>query len=67
MTSSATLLLHCSGCADERAFVQPDCVDGHGADCPEWLCLDCGDAIVLGVFHPADPQPELLGQLPVAV
>jgi len=38
----------CTGCADERAFVQPPCQDDHGLDCPELACVDCGLAIMLG-------------------
>lgn len=37
----------CVACATDQAFEQPPCPDGHGADCPEWLCLDCGSAVVL--------------------
>lgn len=41
------LLLPCPECCDERPFEQPvyadgSCEDGHGLDCPEWLCSDCG-------------------------
>jgi hypothetical protein len=39
---------HCSDCGDERDFVQPPCVDGHGADCAEWACADCGAAVWAG-------------------
>ena len=46
MSSFVTVLLQCPACVDERPFVQPDCVDGHAADCPEWMCLDCGTAVL---------------------
>ena len=42
---------HCPTCEDERDFVQPPCVDGHtgnGGECPEWICADCGAAVVTG-------------------
>jgi hypothetical protein len=32
-------------------FVQPPCADGHtedGGECPEWICLDCGAALLIG-------------------
>jgi hypothetical protein len=32
-------------------FVQPPCIDGHidaGGECPEWACVDCGAAFVIG-------------------
>jgi hypothetical protein len=41
----------CTPCGDIREFVQPPCTDGHtddGGDCPEWACVDCGTAVVLG-------------------
>ena len=44
---------HCPACGDDREFAQPPCVDGHTADggeCPEWACVDCGTALLIGVF-----------------
>jgi hypothetical protein len=41
----------CPPCGEITEFVQPPCVDGHtedGAECPEWACVDCGAAVVLG-------------------
>ena len=38
----------CSECSDERLFEQPPCIDGHGVDCPELACVDCGLAVVIG-------------------
>jgi hypothetical protein len=49
--------LYCSDCADLEAFEQPPCVDGHGADCPEWLCSICGTALLIGV--PVEPVEQL--------
>ena len=40
----------CDGCADERPFVAPPCEDGHGADCVDLMCVDCGEAIVVGLL-----------------
>lgn len=45
----------CPDCAGEREFEQPSCMDGHGADCPEWACLECGAAMLIGSF----PLPEI--------
>ena len=42
------LTRHCSFCDDERSFEQPPCADGHGTDCPELACAECGMAIVVG-------------------
>lgn len=52
------VMLHCAHCRDDREFEQPPCVDGHGVDCPELACVDCGLAIVL-------PWPELLDEATV--
>jgi hypothetical protein len=41
----------CPTCGDIRDFVQPLCVDGHtedGGECPEWACVDCGAAFMVG-------------------
>lgn len=37
----------CPTCRDERPFEQPPCPDGHH-DCPEWVCTDCGAALLVG-------------------
>lgn len=44
----------CPECADERPFEMPPCDDGHGADCLDLACLDCGFALVVGVLLAAD-------------
>jgi hypothetical protein len=44
-------LWHCPTCDDVTEYVQPPCVDGHtddGGECPEWVCVDCGDALLIG-------------------
>ena len=31
--------------------MQPPCTDGHtddGGECPEWICADCGAALLIG-------------------
>ena len=40
----------CAGCEGERAFEVPPCEDGHGADCIDLACVECGHAMVLGVL-----------------
>jgi DNA polymerase III alpha subunit (gram-positive type) len=35
----------CPLCGHTSALVAPDCTEGHGADCPDRLCLDCGSAL----------------------
>jgi hypothetical protein len=49
MTVAEALLRRCSSCGRERPFEQPPCRDGHGDDCPECACIDCGEAILIGL------------------
>ncbi len=47
---------HCASCAGERLFEQPACLDGHEpGECPEWACVVCGHAVVLGLAEAAGP------------
>jgi hypothetical protein len=53
-----TMSWPCPLCGDSREFVQPPCLDGHtddGGECPEWACVDCGTALVVGVVPGAAP------------
>ncbi|MFB4308960.1 hypothetical protein [Actinomadura sp. GTD37] len=36
-------------------FEQPPCPDGHGAECPERACVECGAAVLVGL--PPAPLP----------
>ena len=49
----------CGECKDERVFEVPPCEDGHGADCLDLACADCGAAIVTG-FHDGLVVEELV-------
>ena len=40
----------CGECKDERTFEMPPCEDGHGVDCLDLACVDCGSAIVVGLL-----------------
>jgi hypothetical protein len=44
---------YCPECARDSAVEAPPCADGHGADCPERICVTCGTALLL--------DPELVG------
>jgi hypothetical protein len=48
----------CGECKDERVFEVPPCEDGHGADCLDLACVDCGAAVVTG-FQEELVAPEL--------
>jgi hypothetical protein len=39
----------CAECRDEKAFEMPPCADGHGPDCLDLACVECGFAIVVGL------------------
>ena len=53
----------CSECREETAFEVPPCEDGHGPDCFDLACVDCGSAYVLGLH---DDGAELLLSVPAA-
>jgi hypothetical protein len=42
--------LYCDICAGQRRYEQPPCQDDHRADCPEWACVSCGDALLIAPF-----------------
>lgn len=35
----------CGECKDERVFEVPPCEDGHGLDCVDLACVECGFAL----------------------
>jgi hypothetical protein len=51
-TTSAVVLRWCATCLDETMFEQPECGDQHGGECPEWVCVSCGEALLLGFVPP---------------
>lgn len=40
----------CGGCQGETLFEVPPCEDGHGDDCLDLACIDCGAAVMVGVL-----------------
>jgi hypothetical protein len=42
--------LHCSNCGDTRLAEIPPCDDGHGSDCPDRACTECGTALFVGLL-----------------
>jgi hypothetical protein len=42
--------LHCSNCGEARQAETPPCSDGHGPDCPDRACIECGAALFIGLF-----------------
>ncbi len=57
----------CRNCARTTEFEQPPCRDGHGADCPEWYCTQCGAATIVGRDFIADSRgADALADQPLA-
>ncbi|GAA4578052.1 hypothetical protein GCM10023176_53130 [Micromonospora coerulea] len=42
--------LYCDTCEGVQPFEAPPCVDGHGVDCPELVCVGCGTALLIATF-----------------
>lgn len=53
----STEMRWCGPCQAEQLFELPPCEDGHGFDCPDLACVECGAAIVVGVLLPAVAAP----------
>ncbi|SCL17977.1 hypothetical protein GA0074692_0297 [Micromonospora pallida] len=43
--------LYCDSCQGVQLFEVPPCADGHGADCPELVCTNCGAALLIATFR----------------
>jgi hypothetical protein len=51
----------CAVCGRVRLLVAPPCTEGHGADCPDRICAECGTAVFLNpVLASADPSGNVL-------
>jgi hypothetical protein len=54
------LVRFCSVCVTARTFEAVPCADGHGGDCPELVCIECGYVAVVGfIDEPARRDPAL--------
>ncbi len=62
LIATTSAVRFCSTCADDRTFEQPMCVEGHGGDCPEWCCLECGSALFLGPWQTEAVLADLVAQ-----
>jgi hypothetical protein len=45
----------CAGCEADTPFEAPPCDDGHGLDCLDLACVECGLALVAGVLLETTP------------
>jgi hypothetical protein len=50
MEDSRVQVRWCVDCAGESLFEVPPCEDGHGEDCLDLACVECGAAVVVGVL-----------------
>jgi len=51
MSSTVSVAVRwCTPCASEQLFEVPPCDDGHGEDCLDLACVECGHAVVVGVL-----------------
>jgi hypothetical protein len=41
------LFLYCPTCTHESLAEAPPCPDGHGAQCPDRACVECGAALLV--------------------
>jgi hypothetical protein len=48
---------YCDACAAETVFERPWCTDGHGDLCAEWVCTDCGNAVIVEIGDYLEPLP----------
>jgi hypothetical protein len=49
MSTASLTWRHCEICGREEGFEAPPCVDGHGGDCPDLVCVGCGTVITVDV------------------
>jgi hypothetical protein len=56
----AMVVRFCSTCSSPRAFETVPCVDGHGRECPDLMCIECGYVVVAGFVEESAPVDELL-------
>lgn len=49
--------LWCPICDADRGFETPPCCDGHGPDCPDRACIECGTVLCVGLDSQTPPIP----------
>lgn len=55
---------NCPGCGGDEPFEQihaGTCPDT-GGECPEWACVSCGAAVIMGTAPAAEPAADIAGQ-----
>jgi hypothetical protein len=50
--------IDCVECGRETEHVTVGCTDGHGEDCPERVCAECGWIVVIGPY-PDSQRPAI--------
>ncbi|MQA96394.1 MAG: hypothetical protein GEV11_17750 [Streptosporangiales bacterium] len=59
--------LTCPSCGEARRFQRPPCPDGHGDDCPDRACVDCGTALLIGFLAEQRTAPVATGYSSAAI
>lgn len=49
----------CAGCETDTPFEAPPCEDGHGLECLDLACVECGLALVAGVLLETTPATRV--------
>jgi hypothetical protein len=52
----------CPGCSTQTLFEQPPCEDGHGTDCLDLACMECGFGITLRDLTPVRVAQDAQGK-----
>lgn len=55
---------NCPGCGGDEPFEQihaGTCPDT-GGECPEWACVSCGAAVIMGTAPAVEPAADIAGQ-----
>jgi hypothetical protein len=55
---AALEVFDCTACGRPMPFEAVDCMDGHGEDCPDRVCVRCGLVLVAGPAPLAVPSRD---------
>jgi hypothetical protein len=61
---------NCPGCGGDEPFEQihaGQCPDADGGECPEWVCLACGAAVIMGTTQAIGVSGTVAARQPVHV
>jgi hypothetical protein len=61
---------NCPGCGGDEPFEQihaGECPDAGGGECPEWACVGCGAAVIMGTTQATGVPGVAAARQPVHV